>query len=125
MNGSEPPSSSTAFLRFRPAIAATAAPARSEPVTETPRTQRACPSRGRWNRRRHRNTERSAKVIFDTVKKIAMRAGVKSHVHTLRAAFPVRMDEQYPGRLVAENLQAGGRRYEPGHARPGQTLGVS
>ena len=36
MNGSEPPSSSTTFLRLRPAISATAAPARSEPVTETP-----------------------------------------------------------------------------------------
>ena len=36
MNGSEPPSSSTTFLRLRPAISATAAPARSEPVSETP-----------------------------------------------------------------------------------------
>ena len=39
MNGSEPPSSSTIFLRLRPAISATAAPARSEPVSETPRTR--------------------------------------------------------------------------------------
>ena len=39
MNGSEPPSSSTTFLRLRPAISATAAPARSEPVSETPRTR--------------------------------------------------------------------------------------
>ena len=39
MNGSEPPSSSTTFLRLRPAISATAAPARSEPVTETPWTR--------------------------------------------------------------------------------------
>ena len=36
MNGSEPPSSNTTFVRFRPAISATAAPARAEPVTETP-----------------------------------------------------------------------------------------
>ena len=39
MNGSEPPSSSTTFFRCRPAISATAAPARSEPVTETPCTR--------------------------------------------------------------------------------------
>ena len=39
MNGSEPPSSRTTFLRFRPATSATAAPARSEPVTDTPCTR--------------------------------------------------------------------------------------
>src|SRR6478736_1834586 len=39
MNGSEPPISRTTFFRFRPATSATAAPARSEPVTETPRTR--------------------------------------------------------------------------------------
>ena len=39
MNGSDPPSSSTTFFRFRPAISATAAPARSEPVTDTPPTR--------------------------------------------------------------------------------------
>ena len=39
MNGSEPPISSTTFFRLRPATSATAAPARSEPVTETPRTR--------------------------------------------------------------------------------------
>ncbi len=37
-NGSEPPSSRTTFLRLRPAVSATAAPARSEPVSETPLT---------------------------------------------------------------------------------------
>ena len=36
MNGSEPPSSSTTFFRFWPAAAATAEPARSLPVTDTP-----------------------------------------------------------------------------------------
>ena len=36
MNGSEPPSSSTIFFRFCPAAAATAEPARSLPVTDTP-----------------------------------------------------------------------------------------
>ncbi len=39
MNGSEPPISSTTFFRCLPAISATAEPARSEPVTETPRTR--------------------------------------------------------------------------------------
>ena len=39
MNGSEPPSSSTTFFRFCPAAAATAAPARSLPVTDTPVTR--------------------------------------------------------------------------------------
>ena len=39
MNGSDPPSSSTTFLRLRPATSATAAPARSDPVTETPCTR--------------------------------------------------------------------------------------
>ena len=38
MKGSEPPSSSTTFLRFLPAVAATAEPARSEPVRDTPCT---------------------------------------------------------------------------------------
>ena len=36
MNGSEPPSSRATFFRCRPATSATAAPARSEPVTDTP-----------------------------------------------------------------------------------------
>lgn len=64
------------------------------------------------NRRPHRNRERSAKVIYDTVKKIAKRAGVNSHVHALRAAFAVRMDEQYPGRLIAVKELLGHARIE-------------
>ncbi len=39
MNGSDPPSSSTTFFRWRPAISATAAPARSDPVRDTPWTR--------------------------------------------------------------------------------------
>ena len=39
MNGSEPPISRTTFFRLRPATSATAEPARSDPVTETPRTR--------------------------------------------------------------------------------------
>ena len=39
-NGSDPPSSMTAFLMWAPARAPTAAPARAEPVRVTPRTAR-------------------------------------------------------------------------------------
>ena len=39
MKGSDPPSSRTTFLRLRPATSATAAPARSLPVTDTPATR--------------------------------------------------------------------------------------
>ena len=47
MNGSEPPSSSATFLRLRPATSATAAPARSEPVTDTPCTRGSAMTVGR------------------------------------------------------------------------------
>src|SRR5947207_1876627 len=39
MYGSEPPSSRTTFFRLRPAVSATAVPARSEPVNDTPRSR--------------------------------------------------------------------------------------
>jgi len=39
MNASEPPSSSTTGLMLRPACSPTADPARSEPVSVTPRTR--------------------------------------------------------------------------------------
>ena len=51
------------------------------------------------NRRRHRSRERSAKVIYDTVLKVAARARVRVHPHALRAAFAVEFDEQQPGRI--------------------------
>jgi integrase len=44
-----------------------------------------------------RRIERSDKVIWDTVKKVAARAGVESHVHALRGAFAVLFDEMHPG----------------------------
>jgi len=44
-----------------------------------------------------RNTERSPKVIYNTVKKVAARAGVECHPHALRAAFAVQVDEEFPG----------------------------
>ena len=48
-NGSEPPSSSTTFLRLRPAISATAAPARPEPVSETPWTRLSAITSAIWS----------------------------------------------------------------------------
>jgi integrase len=44
-----------------------------------------------------RRSERSDKVIWDTVKTVAARAGVDSHCHAFRAAFAVQYDEQHPG----------------------------
>ena len=44
--------------------------------------------------------ERSDKVIWVTVKRVAERAGVRSHVHALRAAFATRFDEQHPGDVL-------------------------
>ncbi len=39
MYGSDPPSSRTTFFRLRPASAATTVPARSDPVSDTPRSR--------------------------------------------------------------------------------------
>lgn len=64
------------------------------------------------NRRGHRNPERSAKVIYDTVKKVADRVGVRTHVHALRAAFAVKFDEQNPGRVIALKELLGHARIE-------------
>jgi hypothetical protein len=43
------------------------------------------------------------KVIYETVVKVAERAGVRAHAHALRAAFAVNFLEQHPGRI--ESLQ--------------------
>ena len=51
-------------------------------------------------------------MIYDTVLKVADRAGVRCHVHALRAAFAVRMDELNPGRLVAVKELLGHSRVE-------------
>lgn len=64
------------------------------------------------NRRQPRNRERSAKVVYDTVKKIAKRAGITTHVHALRAAFAVQFDEQNPGRVIALKELLGHSRIE-------------
>jgi integrase len=62
-----------------------------------------------------RNAERSDKVIWETVRRVARRAGVNSHVHALRAAFAVQFDEANPGNVV-------GLKELLGHARIDQTL---
>jgi integrase-like protein len=48
-----------------------------------------------------KRVERSDKVIWETVKSIAARAGVKAHVHTLRAAFAVQFDDANPAQVIA------------------------
>lgn len=42
---------------------------------------------------------RKDSVIWDTVKIVAAKAGVESHVHALRAAFAVKFDDMHPDRL--------------------------
>jgi integrase/recombinase XerD len=51
-----------------------------------------------------RRSERSDKVIWETVRKVAERVGVKATVHALRRAFAVAFLESHPGAL--ESLQA-------------------
>jgi site-specific recombinase XerD len=43
-----------------------------------------------------KSRERKDRVIYDTVKIVAKRAGVRAHVHALRAAFAVKFDDQHP-----------------------------
>jgi integrase/recombinase XerD len=50
-----------------------------------------------------RRAERSDKVIWETVRKVAERVGVKATVHALRRAFAVAFLESHPGAL--ESLQ--------------------
>jgi integrase len=59
-----------------------------------------------------RRTERSDKVIWETVKKVARRAGVESHVHALRAAFAVQFDDANPDQLIALKELLGHSRIE-------------
>jgi integrase len=48
--------------------------------------------------------ERSAKVVWETVRRVAERAGIQAHAHAIRAAFAVHYLETHPGDLEA--LQA-------------------
>jgi len=59
-----------------------------------------------------RNRERSDKVIWETVKKVALRAGVEATVHALRAAFAVQFDEANPDQLIALKELMGHTRIE-------------
>jgi integrase len=56
--------------------------------------------------------ERGHKVIYETVKKIAARAGVTTHVHALRAAFAVKFDEAHPDQVIALKELLGHARLE-------------
>ena len=59
-----------------------------------------------------RRAERSSKVIWETVKRVAKRAGVKAHVHAIRGAFAVRFLETHPGDLEALQPLMGHTRLE-------------
>jgi hypothetical protein len=59
-----------------------------------------------------RRPERSDKVIWETVRKIAERVGVKATPHALRAAFAVQFDEANPDQLVALKELMGHARME-------------
>jgi integrase len=59
-----------------------------------------------------RGAERSSKVIWETVKRVARRAGVHAHVHAIRAAFAVRFLETHPGDLEALQPLMGHTRLE-------------
>src|SRR5262249_16952144 len=56
--------------------------------------------------------ERSDKVIWMTVKKVAARAGIECHVHALRAAFACQFDDQHPGEFRALKELMGHARIE-------------
>jgi len=57
------------------------------------------------NRREtRREGERSNKVVYAIVKRLAERAGVETHPHSLRAAFAVRFDEQVADVMALKDL---------------------
>ncbi len=59
-----------------------------------------------------RRSERSDKVIWDTVKRVAARVGVVAHVHAFRAAFAVQFDETHPDHVIALKELMGHSRLE-------------
>ena len=59
-----------------------------------------------------RRSERSDKVVWNTVKIVAERAGVHAHVHALRAAFADAFDEQHPDQAIALKELMGHNRLE-------------
>ena len=59
-----------------------------------------------------RRADRSDKVIWETVKKVAARVGVIATPHALRAAFAVQFDETNPDQLIALKELLGHARVE-------------
>ena len=51
-----------------------------------------------------RDGERSNKVVYAIVKRIAARVGIDAHPHALRAAFAVRFDEQTSDVMALKDL---------------------
>ena len=64
------------------------------------------------NRRPTRGKERNPKVVYSIVKRLAARARVDAHPHSLRAAFAVQFDEQKPGHVIALKELLGHARLE-------------
>jgi integrase len=59
-----------------------------------------------------RRGERSDKIVWETVKRVARRAGVRTHVHALRAAFAVAFDAAHPDQVIALKELMGHTRLE-------------
>jgi integrase len=59
-----------------------------------------------------RRVERSDKIVWETVKRVAARAGVRAHVHALRSAFAVQFDEAHPDQVIALKELMGHTRIE-------------
>jgi site-specific recombinase XerD len=59
-----------------------------------------------------RRIERSDKIVWETVKRVAARAGVRAHVHALRSAFAVAFDEAHPDQVIALKELMGHTRIE-------------
>ena len=64
------------------------------------------------NRRPTKSAERSPKVIYAIVKRVAERARVDVHPHALRAAFAVHFHDQHPGHVTALKELLGHSRVE-------------
>ena len=56
--------------------------------------------------------QRSDKIVWETVRRVARRAGVRSHVHALRSAFAVAFDEAHPDQVIALQELLGHTRIE-------------
>jgi site-specific recombinase XerD len=61
---------------------------------------------------KRRDGSRDDRIIWDAVKAVAKRAGVKTHVHALRAAFAVFYLERNPGELAGLQALMGHRRID-------------